>query len=206
LDSAACRLVAHAASPSHESPSAPARRVGVPLLVHFACPADPVGPHLGPGATQWQHRGGRCRSAGVVPMSGADQIPPFHDTDPVTVTVHRPERKMTLAVLTYRRPDDLAEILPMLLDQARRVDVDCDVLVVDNDVAGEGPHWRPSWRSAGQIGRGAETWYRRRAKSCPRRDSRCRSVGLHRRLRAPHRRVARAPDSRPSTGHRVPAP
>lgn len=45
---------------------------------------------------------------------------------------------VTLAVLTFRRPGDLAEILPLLLEQARSVDGDVwsvSVLVVDNDPA-----------------------------------------------------------------------
>lgn len=45
---------------------------------------------------------------------------------------------VTLAVLTYRRPADLAAILPLLLDQAASVPNHCDVLVVDNDAAGAG--------------------------------------------------------------------
>ena len=52
-----------------------------------------------------------------------------------------PEILVTIAVLTFRRPDDLAELLPLLLAQAaendgagRRV----DVLVVDNDAAAGG--------------------------------------------------------------------
>lgn len=48
------------------------------------------------------------------------------------------EPPVTLAVLTYRRPGDLAAILPMLLEQARSVANHCDILVVDNDAAGEG--------------------------------------------------------------------
>ncbi len=43
---------------------------------------------------------------------------------------------MTVVVLTYRRPDDLAELLPMLLEQAAGEDVVVDVLVVDNDPEG----------------------------------------------------------------------
>ena len=40
---------------------------------------------------------------------------------------------MLLAVLTYRRPADLREVLPLLLAQASRVDAPTEVLVVDND-------------------------------------------------------------------------
>lgn len=40
---------------------------------------------------------------------------------------------ITLAVLTYQRPVDLAAILPTLLDQARRSDHSVSILVVDND-------------------------------------------------------------------------
>ncbi|QEE62509.1 glycosyltransferase family 2 protein [Salinibacterium sp. dk2585] len=40
---------------------------------------------------------------------------------------------MTVAVLTYRRPDDLAELLPQLCEQAEASRDDVKVLVVDND-------------------------------------------------------------------------
>lgn len=43
---------------------------------------------------------------------------------------------VTIAVLTYRRPDDLAAILPMLVDQARRASSPTRILVIDNDPAG----------------------------------------------------------------------
>jgi succinoglycan biosynthesis protein ExoM len=41
-----------------------------------------------------------------------------------------------VAVLTYRRPADLAALLPMLADQLGRVAADAHVLVVDNDPDG----------------------------------------------------------------------
>ena len=40
---------------------------------------------------------------------------------------------LVVAVLTYRRPDDLTDLLPMLLDEAESVGADAQVLVVDND-------------------------------------------------------------------------
>jgi succinoglycan biosynthesis protein ExoM len=43
---------------------------------------------------------------------------------------------VVIAVLTYRRPDDLAAALPLLLEQAATVDPPAAVLVVDNDPAG----------------------------------------------------------------------
>lgn len=43
---------------------------------------------------------------------------------------------MLVAVLTYRRPADLAAALPLLLEQARTVDPPATVLVVDNDPDG----------------------------------------------------------------------
>ena len=43
---------------------------------------------------------------------------------------------MLVAVLTYRRPADLAAALPLLLEQARSVDPPAAVLVVDNDPDG----------------------------------------------------------------------
>lgn len=45
---------------------------------------------------------------------------------------------VVLAVLTYRRPDDLAAVLPLLIEQVEAVDVAASVLVVDNDAAGAG--------------------------------------------------------------------
>jgi len=48
-------------------------------------------------------------------------------------------RSATIAVLTYRRPDDVAAILPLLTQQARvglAEGLDVDVLVVDNDPGG----------------------------------------------------------------------
>ncbi|SDQ68239.1 glycosyltransferase family 2 protein [Quadrisphaera sp. DSM 44207] len=43
---------------------------------------------------------------------------------------------VVVAVLTYRRPDDLAELLPLLEEQARALHPAARVLVVDNDPAG----------------------------------------------------------------------
>lgn len=42
---------------------------------------------------------------------------------------------LVVAVLTYKRPEDLAVALPRLLQQAGSVDVETSVLVVDNDPA-----------------------------------------------------------------------
>ncbi len=47
-----------------------------------------------------------------------------------------PVPSVVVAVLTYRRPRDLAEILPLLADQAASLDREAAVLVVDNDPAG----------------------------------------------------------------------
>lgn len=41
--------------------------------------------------------------------------------------------RATIGVLTYRRPDDLAALLPFLVEQARRSTEQVDVVVVDND-------------------------------------------------------------------------
>lgn len=52
--------------------------------------------------------------------------------------VSRRRLHVSIAVLTYRRPDDLADALPRLVEQARSVADACttaDVLVVDNDPA-----------------------------------------------------------------------
>ncbi len=54
------------------------------------------------------------------------------------MTVPTDIRSLVVAVLTYRRPDDLTAILPLLIDQVRSVDVAASVLVVDNDEAGAG--------------------------------------------------------------------
>jgi hypothetical protein len=43
---------------------------------------------------------------------------------------------VTIAVLTYRRPGDLAEILPLLLDQAAKASRPTRILVIDNDPEG----------------------------------------------------------------------
>jgi succinoglycan biosynthesis protein ExoM len=44
--------------------------------------------------------------------------------------------RVTIAVLTYQRPRDLAELLPALVSQAAEVSAEVDILVVDNDPAG----------------------------------------------------------------------
>lgn len=49
------------------------------------------------------------------------------------MTVPSDELRVLLAVLTYRRPADLREILPELLAQTSRVGAWSEVLVVDND-------------------------------------------------------------------------
>lgn len=43
---------------------------------------------------------------------------------------------VVIAVLTYRRPEDITRIVPLLMEQARSVAVDARVLVVDNDPLG----------------------------------------------------------------------
>ena len=49
------------------------------------------------------------------------------------MTARAVEPRVLLAVLTYRRPADLQEVLPLLLAQTSRVDASTEVLVVDND-------------------------------------------------------------------------
>jgi succinoglycan biosynthesis protein ExoM len=47
--------------------------------------------------------------------------------------------RLTIAVLTYRRPGDIAEILPLLVEQAQRATTDgliTGILVIDNDPTG----------------------------------------------------------------------
>ncbi len=48
----------------------------------------------------------------------------------------RPAPSVVLAVVTYRRPDDLAATLPLLVGQLRVAGPDSEVLVVDNDPGG----------------------------------------------------------------------
>ena len=43
--------------------------------------------------------------------------------------------RVTIAVLTFRRPADLADLLPDLVGQARAVPAEVEILVVDNDPA-----------------------------------------------------------------------
>jgi succinoglycan biosynthesis protein ExoM len=54
------------------------------------------------------------------------------------VSDHRIEPTLVVAVLTYRRPEDLREILPLLVDRIRRGPgaTSSRLLVVDNDPAG----------------------------------------------------------------------
>lgn len=47
-----------------------------------------------------------------------------------------PAPSTTIAVLTYLRPNDIATILPALVDQADRYEGDCSIMVIDNDPAG----------------------------------------------------------------------
>src|SRR3712207_5378192 len=63
---------------------------------------------------------------------------PLPTTSPAPgVTVH-----VTVAIPTYRRPDRLRRLVPLVLDQAREGSADgrylVDVLVVDNDPEGSG--------------------------------------------------------------------
>ena len=55
--------------------------------------------------------------------------------------------RVVVAVLTYRRPDDLAELLPELSRQAARTNPPARVLVVDND---------PAAGARGQVGVGVD--------------------------------------------------
>jgi succinoglycan biosynthesis protein ExoM len=61
----------------------------------------------------------------------------------------RPAPDVVIAVLTYRRPADLAELLPLLAEQARSCGRDAEILVVDNDPAG----------SAADVARGPRVRY-----------------------------------------------
>ncbi len=58
----------------------------------------------------------------------------------------RPE--VVVAVLTYRRPTDLAALLPDLVDQACSVGADCRLLVVDNDTTGSARALVQGWADA----------------------------------------------------------
>ncbi|MBC7723891.1 MAG: glycosyltransferase [Burkholderiaceae bacterium] len=51
------------------------------------------------------------------------------------MTTHARLRVVVVA-LTYRRPDDLAQLLPSLVQQATELDADARVLIVDNDPEG----------------------------------------------------------------------
>ena len=44
--------------------------------------------------------------------------------------------RVVIAVLTFRRPRDLAEVIPELIEQAATVEADVTILVVDNDPEG----------------------------------------------------------------------
>lgn len=59
---------------------------------------------------------------------------------------------LTIAVLTYRRPDDLAAVLPLLVDQCRSVTPRrAEVLVVDNDPAGGAAAVAAGWANRGPV-------------------------------------------------------
>jgi succinoglycan biosynthesis protein ExoM len=60
------------------------------------------------------------------------------DDTPQTMPEPQPQRTLTIAVLTFRRPTDLQGVLPLLVEQLQKVDslVKGTVLVVDNDPAG----------------------------------------------------------------------
>jgi glycosyltransferase involved in cell wall biosynthesis len=55
------------------------------------------------------------------------------DTAPGDVSSRSP--RVIIAALTYRRPDDLSELLPLLVAQAEEADQPTTVLIVDNDPA-----------------------------------------------------------------------
>lgn len=57
---------------------------------------------------------------------------------PTAVPVTPLQGSVLIAVATYRRPQDLAEILPLLAAQAAAVAADVRILVVDNDPDGAG--------------------------------------------------------------------
>ncbi len=55
------------------------------------------------------------------------------------MTASRPgDESIVIAVLTYRRPDDLSALLPDLVEQASALGGDVEILVVDNDPSGSG--------------------------------------------------------------------
>jgi glycosyltransferase involved in cell wall biosynthesis len=59
------------------------------------------------------------------------------------------EPTVTIAVLTYRRPDELARILPLLVEQTTTITPAASVLVVDNDTAASAREQVGAWRGHG---------------------------------------------------------
>ena len=76
-------------------------------------------------------------------MTLGDNVGPVRDSDHLRVggapDVHKPVR-VTVGVLTYKRPADVQEMLPLLLEQAVALlsqgEYSVEILVVDNDSAG----------------------------------------------------------------------
>jgi succinoglycan biosynthesis protein ExoM len=62
-----------------------------------------------------------------------------------------PSDPVALAVLTYRRPDDLAQALPVLVEQAGTTTPSATVLVVDNDPDGGAREVVENWADRGVV-------------------------------------------------------
>ncbi|WP_237558560.1 glycosyltransferase family 2 protein [Cellulomonas carbonis] len=78
--------------------------------------------------------GGRCvggTTGTAATTGGAGDDVPDTDAQPTARAAVAGEGSVTVAVLTYRRPEDLTAVLPQLLDQLP--DALAEVLVVDND-------------------------------------------------------------------------
>ncbi|GGL87418.1 glycosyltransferase [Nakamurella endophytica] len=73
-------------------------------------------------------------------MSGS--VPP---TGPVAAGLPAGSPPVVVAMLTYRRPDDLEAAVPAVLEQARAVEPPATLLVVDNDPAGSARQVLQRW-------------------------------------------------------------
>lgn len=67
------------------------------------------------------------------------------DPNPATPTVPGTPRHVIVAMLTFRRPDCLGRVLPLLAEQANQLNPRATVVIVDNDPAGGARHQVEQW-------------------------------------------------------------
>ena len=135
-----------------------------------------------------RERLGRAGRARAVETFSVEAVAPAFEAQVRAVVGGRPApdgaQRTVVAVLTYRRVDELLGLLPELVRQTGRLDPPARVLVVDNDPDRQRRRRRGRRAGPGAVRARAGAGHRRRPQPGARRGRRRTGPGLHRRRRA----------------------